>query len=204
MPADKSRRAAIVLRLLEALLLTTAVLALGWYGTVRIAATREQASLSRELDLSRASIERTSLSIATADAPIAPHAPVARIEVPRLKLSAVAREGIDVRTLRIAVGHIPGTALPGPSGNAGFAAHRDTFFRPLKQVQPGDDVIVTTRRGTYRYVVTRTRVVEPADISVLDPTAEPTLTLVTCYPFDYIGSAPKRFIVQAVLQPARW
>jgi sortase A len=107
---------------------------------------------------------------------------------------------VDTRTLRRAVGHIPGTALPGKRGNAGFAAHRDTFFSPLKNVRRGDDVIVTAPEGVYRYAVTTTRVVEPDDVSVLDPTPGTTLTLVTCYPFDYVGSAPQRFIVRAVLQ----
>ena len=106
---------------------------------------------------------------------------------------------MDTRTLRGAVGHIPGTALPGERGNAGFAAHRDTFFRPLQGVRKGDEVIVTTPRGVYRYSVTGTRVVEPENVSVLDPTKETALTLVTCYPFDYIGSAPQRFIVRASL-----
>jgi sortase A len=121
--------------------------------------------------------------------------------VPRLKLAAVAREGVDVRTLRVAVGHIPGTPLPGQQGNAGFAAHRDTFFGPLKSVRKGDEVIVTTPGGVFRYAVTGTRIVEPEDLSVLDPTSETTLTLVTCYPFDYLGSAPQRFIVRAILLP---
>jgi sortase A len=116
-----------------------------------------------------------------------------------LKLSAAAREGVDRQTLRSAVGHIPGTALPGAPGNAGFAAHRDTFFRPLKGVRTGDEVVLTTPNGVYRYSVVTTRVVDPSDVSVLSTTTDPTLTLVTCYPFDYIGSAPQRFIVRANL-----
>src|SRR5205814_8666088 len=111
-----------------------------------------------------------------------------------------AREGVDTWTLRRAVGHIPGTALPGERGNAGFAAHRDTFFGPLKAVRSGDEVIVTTAGGQYRYAVTGTRIVDPEDVSVLAPTPDTTLTLVTCYPFDYVGSAPQRFIVRATLQ----
>ncbi len=119
--------------------------------------------------------------------------------MPRLKLSAIAREGVDTGTLRLAVGHIPGTAFPGELGNAGFAAHRDTFFRPLRSVRQGDEVIVTTPAGVYRYSVTAVRVVDPEDVSVLDPTPETSLTLVTCYPFTYVGSAPRRFIVHATL-----
>jgi sortase A len=184
------------LRFLEWLLVAIGVASIGWLATAHIAADREQASLSREL-----------YRIPDAVLPAAGSAPairglVGRIDVPRLKLSALAREGADVMTLRGAVGHIPGTAFPGAPGNAAFAAHRDTFFRPLKSVRNGDEVILTTTRGVYHYLVTGTRIVEPADVSVLDPTPEATLTLVTCYPFDYIGSAPQRFIVRAALQAA--
>lgn len=189
-----SRRGALVLRILEACLLIIGCTAMAWYMTVRISAVREQAALSRELT------RLSSTETAAGTVPAATASAVWRIEVPRINLSAVAREGVDTRTLRRAVGHIPGTALPGEEGNAGFAAHRDTFFRPLQGVRRGDEVIVTTPAGVYRYAVTSTRVVEPADVSVLDPAAGPTLTLVTCYPFDYVGSAAKRFIVRASLQ----
>jgi sortase A len=185
-----------VLRVLETSLLVIGCAALAWYTTVRMAAAREQASLSRELTrLSTATRSRTD--------PRAPESRLWRIDVPRINLSAVAREGVDTSTLRRAVGHIPGTALPGERGNAGFAAHRDTFFSPLKNVRRGDDVIVTAPEGVYRYAVTSTRVVEPDDVSVLDPTPGTTLTLVTCYPFEYVGSAPQRFIVRATLQRSR-
>src|SRR5699024_9744487 len=121
------------------------------------------------------------------------------IEIPRLRVSAVVLAGSDASTLRHSVGLIPGTALPGMAGNVGLAGHRDTFFRRLKDVQPDDEVIVTTERGVYRYRVEGTQVVNPSDVWVLDPTATPTLTLVTCYPFSYIGSAPQRFIVRAAI-----
>jgi len=190
------------LQVLEWVLFCIGVGSIGWLVTAQMASDREQAALSRELDRLAATADRAH-DVALAPAMfVAPAAfgLVGRIEVPRLQLSALAREGADVRTLRRAIGHIPGTALPGPTGNAGFAAHRDTFFRPLKSVRNGDEVIVTTTRGVFRYLVTGTRVVEPTDVSVLDPTAEGTLTLVTCYPFDYVGSAPQRFIVRAALQ----
>ena len=191
---NRRRRGAAALRVLEVVLFLVGMACTGWYTTARIAANREQASLSREL---------TRLAGAGGSSPIGTRGAQSllwRIEVPRIKLSAVAREGVDTRTLRGAVGHIPGTALPGERGNAGFAAHRDTFFRPLKGVRKGDEVIVTTARGVYRYSVTGTRVVEPDDVTVLDSTKETALTLVTCYPFDFVGSAPQRFIVRASLQ----
>ncbi len=191
---NSRERIAVVLRTVERLLLLIAVVSIGFYAGVRVAAAREQASISHELDnlaRPRTVAERH---------PRAARDLVWRIEVPRLHLSAGAREGVDARTLRGAVGHIPGTALPGAHGNAGFAAHRDTFFGPLKSVRTGDEVVVTTALGVFRYAVTGTRIVEAEDVTVLDPTSDAVLTLVTCYPFDYVGSAPQRFIVRAALQ----
>lgn len=123
---------------------------------------------------------------------------VGRISIPRLHLSAIVEEGVDDRTLSRAVGHIPGTALPGQAGNVGIAGHRDTFFRALKDLQPQDEIDFTTRAGHFHYVVESLRVVEPDNVSVLKPQGGETLTLVTCFPFQYIGNAPRRFIVHAV------
>jgi sortase A len=212
-----------VLRILEVFFLTVAVASIGWYATVHILSAREQAALSEELDhlvapstrikagpRELAELGQTSTTTTTSTTTAATKTSrkgaasarglVGRIEVPRLKLSVLAREGIDDKTLRVAAGHIPGTALPGEAGNAGFAAHRDTFFRPLKSVREGDEVVVTTPRGVHRYAVTDIRIVEPADVSVLNPTTDAILTLVTCYPFEFIGDAPQRFIVRAALR----
>ena len=106
-------------------------------------------------------------------------------------------EGDDDATLAIAIGHLPGTALPWQSGNAVLAGHRDTFFRLLKDLRQGDLIRMTTTRGTFDYQVVRTEIVEPDDISALAPTSDRALTLVTCYPFVYVGRAPQRFIVHA-------
>jgi sortase A len=190
---------AAALRTGERILLVVGLAAIAWYATARIHAAREQAALSRELASARAPAVSGEERLVTAAPALAPRALVGRIEVPRLRLSALAREGVDVRTLRGSVGHVPGTALPGAPGNAAFAAHRDTFFRPLAGIRKGDAVFVTTADGVHRYVVVDTRVVEPSDVSVLEPTDRPQLTLVTCYPFDYVGSAPQRFIVRAEL-----
>ncbi len=108
-------------------------------------------------------------------------------------------EGVDHGTLKRAVGHIPGTALPGEDGNIVLAAHRDTYFRPLRNIQKGDEIALTTWSGAYRYRVESIQIVGPDDVRVLRPTSLPTLTLVTCYPFYFVGSAPKRFIVRAGL-----
>jgi sortase A len=122
---------------------------------------------------------------------------IGRIQIPRLKVNAIVREGVDNRTLRRAVGHIPGTARPGEEGNIGLAAHRDTFFRPLRDVQKNDRIMITTLEGTYEFEVESLKIVSPQDVSVLRDNGSATVTLVTCYPFNYVGSAPKRFIVQA-------
>jgi sortase A len=122
---------------------------------------------------------------------------IGRIEIPRLHVSVVVVEGIDKPTLRRAVGHIPGTALPGQIGNIGIAAHRDTYFRPLRDIRRDDVVTLTTLRGDYRYGVVWTKIVKPEDVAVMDPDGTEILTLITCYPFYFVGSAPSRFIVRA-------
>jgi sortase A len=122
---------------------------------------------------------------------------IGRLEIPRLNLSVMVREGADERTLSRAVGHIPGTALPGKLGNVGLAGHRDTFFRELRNIREDDAIEFETTHGKYRYIVKSTSIVTPRDVSVLRASGGENLTLVTCYPFYYIGSAPKRFIVHA-------
>jgi sortase A len=129
--------------------------------------------------------------------PVPPGSAFGRLAIPRLGLSVVVAGGADKRTLRRAVGHIPGTALPGEAGNVGLAGHRDRYFRPLKDVQLADEITLTTPEGTFRYRVEWAKVVERTAVHVLDATAAPALTLVTCYPFYYVGPAPKRFIVRA-------
>jgi sortase A len=121
-----------------------------------------------------------------------------RVKIPRLNMSVMVREGVDTATLLRAVGHIPSTALPGQSGNIALAGHRDTYFRPLEHIQSGDHIQLETRDGNYEYVVESTEVVSPKDVWVLKAANHPTLTLITCFPFHYFGSAPNRFIVRAV------
>jgi sortase A len=122
---------------------------------------------------------------------------VGRLEIPRLQLSAIVLEGTDSRTLSRGVGRIPQTADPGQDGNVVLSGHRDTFFRPLRQIRAGDSVTLQTPIGLYRYVVEWTAVVNPSDTASLKTTPDRSLTLVTCYPFRYVGPAPQRFIVRA-------
>jgi sortase A len=122
-----------------------------------------------------------------------------QMEVPRLGMKVIVAEGVSPSVLRHAVGHVPQTALPGEWGNVALAGHRDTFFRPLRKIQAGDAIALKTPAGDFEYRVESTRVVAPTDIQVLKPSEERMLTLVTCFPFYYVGSAPNRFIVRARL-----
>jgi sortase A len=125
-----------------------------------------------------------------------------RIEVPSLALSAPISGDVDDRSLRLGVGHIRGTAMPGGLGTVGLAGHRDSFFRPLRRIQPGMEVNLTDSTGTFHYLVDSTEIVTPDKVSVLDIAAQPELTLITCFPFNFVGAAPRRFIVHAHLLSA--
>jgi sortase A len=122
---------------------------------------------------------------------------IGRLEIARLGLSVIIIEGDDGKTLRRAAGHVRGTALPGQRGNVGITGHRDTFFRPLRNIQLDDVITLTTFQGEFRYRVVTTKVVSPRDVAALDSTGGEILTLVTCHPFYFVGAAPNRFIVRA-------
>jgi sortase A len=136
---------------------------------------------------------------------------IGRVEVERLNISAIVRQGVDDKTLSEAVGHVPSTALPGQAGNFAIAAHRDTLFRGLKDIRKDDLIRFQSESGTFTYRVAGMKIVRPTDVSVLrpdgggiiaeQPGSQPPklLTMITCYPFYYVGSAPKRFIVEAEL-----
>ena len=124
---------------------------------------------------------------------------IGRLSIPRLGVSGMIAEGVSERTLERAIGHVPGTPLPGERGNVSLAGHRDSFFRRLERVRKGDHIRVRTADGAFTYRVTGTRVVGPHSVEVLWNEPHPTLTLVTCYPFNAIGPAPRRWVVQADL-----
>jgi sortase A len=121
-----------------------------------------------------------------------------RIEIPSVQLTVMMREGVDTTSLRKAVGHLPSSALPGQAGNVVVLGHRDTFFRPLRGIAQGDPIRVKTTRGSFQYVVDLIQVVPPEQ-SLSFPEGMPakSLTLITCFPFDYVGPAPRRFVVRA-------
>src|SRR5688572_18914320 len=196
LPPHSERRRGWLRRAVERVLLVIGLVSLGYFGYVVAESYLYQALENRELDAILASAPSLpapdSASAADADAVHVPRprpargSLIGRIEIPRLGVKTIIRSGSDARTLRLAVGHIPGTAFPGEPGNIGLAGHRDTFFRRLRTVAADDEIRLVTPEGTYRYRVQRTNVVEPSDVWVLDPTERPSLTLVTCYPFSYV------------------
>jgi sortase A len=194
-----------VLRSGQWILGAAAVLMLGYCGLVLADSWRFQKAERGQLEQLLRDRQETSDSRIRAGSstssgiwlPTATGGLIGRIEVPRLGLSVIVVEGVDRRTLRRSVGHIPGTALPGRPGNVGISGHRDTFFRPLRNIRQDDIITLTTLLGEYRYRVVSTKVVSPSDVDVLDPSENEILTLVTCYPFYFVGPAPDRFIVRA-------
>jgi len=122
---------------------------------------------------------------------------IGRIEIPRIGISAMIANGCESETLRRAVGHLPNSAFPGEVGNVCLAAHRDSFFRRPREIEPGDVVRITTPEGEFEYDVSSIAVMDPSGTKVLAPTRSPTLTLVTCYTFHFVGPAPERFVVRA-------
>jgi sortase A len=196
-PPRQARR--LVLLVIERLLLLVALAALGYTAGSVGAAALYQDYESRQLD----EVLRGVRPAPAASAPVVARRVLGRLEIPSLGVSTIVREGEDARTLQLAIGHIAGTALPGAAGNMGLAGHRDTFFRRLREINPGDVIRLVAVEGVYTYAVESTQIVDPDDLWVLDPTPEPSLTLVTCYPFTYLGDAPERFIVRARLVPAK-
>ncbi|HEX9187547.1 MAG TPA: class D sortase, partial [Vicinamibacteria bacterium] len=120
-----------------------------------------------------------------------------RFDLPRLGLSALVAEGVDDATLGVAIGHVPGSAFPGEPGNVALAGHRDTVFRLLEEVRPEDVLRLVTPDGMFEYRVEWLAIVDPGRTDVLASSDEPLLTLVTCYPFEYVGEAPLRYVVRA-------
>jgi sortase A len=190
------------LPILQWLFAILGALCLSWYGVITSEATQyqrdESTRLNRALESQTESptIERP--RFARPPSRNKPdHQLVGRLEIPRLKLSVMVVDGDDAATLKNAAGHLPDTPLPWEFGNSAVAAHRDSFFRPLADIKVNDRLILTTPHGTFGYAVSKVRIVDPDDVSVLTQTGRSSLTLVTCYPFRYVGRAPKRFVVRA-------
>jgi sortase A len=201
LPAKAANR---LLRVAQYVFAAIGVLALGYWATVfvsaRIFQTREASDFARELQAKVAREKgeaRADSAKEGEEQPPREGTVIAKLGIPRLGLSTMVVEGVADGDLKLAPGHIPGTAAPGEHGNIGIAGHRDTFFRPLRFIRKDDMIALTTLHGLSRYRVVSTAIVGPDDIQVLYPTGRDALTLVTCYPFDFVGAAPRRFIVRA-------
>jgi sortase A len=174
-------------------LLGTGLVCLVWCAAVLLQAARYQHEQQAALEHRRWSAP----AVPMASGALPTGSLIGSLDIPRLGVSAVIAEGDGEATLKVAIGHLPDTPLPWHEGNSALAGHRDTVFRPLQHIRPGDELHVSTLHGDFRYRVRDTTVVGPNDLWVLDPTDRPTLTLITCYPFSCLGKAPRRFIVRA-------
>jgi sortase A len=187
----------------------TGILALAYVGLTLLDARLYQASAKRSLEnqIAENRIVANQIRPATEHEIVQPEPAVrpavkdgdllGRIDIPRLGVSVAVLQGTNSRMLRLGAGHIEDTPLPGEPGNIGIAGHRDTFFRELKDIRPKDEIQLQTATGLFRYEVDWARVVTPDDVSVLAPSTDSVLTLVTCYPFYFVGPAPRRFVVRA-------
>ena len=184
-----------VLRWSRNVFLIIGLLALSYVGFALLDARLYQAEQARRFDRA---LKETNLARAESPAiAVSEGSTLGRIEIGAVGLTAMVLEGTDEGTLRRAVGHIRGTPLPGQRGNVALAGHRDTFFRGLRKIRVNDEITLTTLSGSYRYRVDSTKVVKPEETEVLEDDGDDILTLVTCYPFNFVGSAPSRFIVRA-------
>lgn len=188
----QANRVGPAVRIVSWVLLIAGIVALAYFAYVLVSAAYFQARESRKM---RHAVSQPAL--APAARVVAEGDVIGQIEVPRLGLSAIVVQGDSDDVLRRAVGHVPETPLPGETGNIALAGHRDTIFRPLRDVKVGDTISLKTTAGDRSYRVTSTEVVPPTDVGVLESRGENELTLITCFPFYYVGHAPNRFIVRA-------
>ena len=179
---------------MEVALIAVAVAGVGFAAYAWIDAWMYQRSGMQEL-------QRLSTAPPEGGPPPSDGALLGQIVIPQLGVSSVILEGTAMSTLQRAVGHVSGTALPGKPGNICLAGHRDSFFRQLRNVVAGHEIVIHTPGGSATYRVEGTGIVSPAQVAVLKPTRDDALTLITCYPFGYLGSAPKRFVVRARAVP---
>lgn len=187
--SHRSHRRRILAQAASTILFLLGILALGFCAFVFLEAKYYQATELRDFE--------RSLAVWAPPGAVPEAAAPSRLEIPSVGISVMVHEGVGSRNLRLGAGHIPGTALPGEAGNIGIAAHRDSYFRGLRNIRLNDTILLTTLGGTYQYSVEWTRVVPADEKNLLASSGESSLTLVTCYPFYYVGSAPDRFIVRA-------
>jgi len=198
---QEERQARWLVRAAYYVLLLAGIGALGYAGYALLDTYTYQGAEKAKFESSRAPAEPDP----AATQPVADGSVIGEIELPRVGLKAIVVQGDSEMLLRRAVSHLPQTALPGRTGNVALAGHRDGLFRPLRDVLPGDTITLRTSERDFQYEVEWTAVVPPSAVGVIQPTSERKLTLITCFPFYYVGAAPERFIVRAreVGQPAQ-
>lgn len=184
-------------RAAEVVLFVIGVLCLQWVAYVKIQTARQHAAVTQAVETAKTAEPPGEAAGPVPIETIAIGDPVGILSVPRLKLSTAVVEGDSDEVLETSAGHLPDTPWPWQPGNAAIAAHRDGLFRELRHVKVGDVIEMKTARGDFQYRIAALSIVSPTDVSVLDETEQPSLTLITCYPFYYVGHAPKRFIVRA-------
>jgi sortase A len=186
--------------------LIAGVLLLAWPVYVLVRSSVVQWTGSREIDSALAATKSSGREHPTAGMPVKrtviKHVPrgsvLAKFEIPRLDISLVVLEGSDLSTLDKSIGHVDDTAMPGELGNIAIAGHRNTHFKKLEWIRKGDEILLETKDDQYRYQVESVQLVAPDDVQVLDDALGPAVTLITCFPFEYVGHAPERFVVRAV------
>ena len=194
---SRHRLRRVLLRCLELVFIAAAIACAAWVYVTWRDAVEDQIYAKNELDHIAGRELPVDLSRVATDVS-GDTSLIGLLSIPSVNMSVAVVEGDDAHALRLAVGHLPDTPLPWNEGNSAFAGHRDGFFNPLQDVHRGDTITLATPRGTLRYRVSLTEIVEPDDLSVLGRTGGADLTLITCYPFGYFGPAPQRFVVQAV------
>ena len=199
MPATKQRRrmprGRSILRWIQRVLFVSGALAVSYVALTMVYAKLYQVAAGNTLERQIDAQEQQKASLTSVDAKEGDV--LGRIEIPRLGVRIAILQGTTAQTLRLGVGHITSTALPGEPGNIGIAGHRDTYFRALKDIRTGDEIQIQTATGLSSYEVDSEQIVAPDDTGVLAPSAGSAITLVTCYPFYFVGAAPQRFIVHA-------
>jgi len=191
-----------ILRAAHWITLVGGVCLLAWPGWVWLDSAYAQRSGERQL-AGAARVDRETIVVNRQPASSGGASPIrgsvlGRLQIPRLNLAYVLLEGTDSRTLDKSIGHVEGTSRIGESGNIGIAGHRNTHFRKLEWIRRGDEVVLSSPGAEYRYRVEWARLFQPTDMEVLDPAHGPAITLITCFPFEYVGSAPLRFVVRAL------
>ncbi|MEO8481657.1 MAG: class D sortase [Acidobacteriota bacterium] len=205
MPSTDRRR---VPRWVVWTLVVVGLACLAWSGFAAFQLNRYQRAERARLTAARVETAPVEPASPAPSAPLPPGdsstpASIGILEIPRLHFSQVVAEGDAETTLKIAIGHLPDTPLPWQMGNSALAGHRNALFEPLRDIKVGDDMRIATPRGDFAYRVRATMIVNPEDVWILTPTRDRTLTLVTCYPFTYVGHAPQRFVVSADEIPPR-